>query len=218
MKPAGDDPRWGKVPARFYDDLERGDITLDGFALRAYLIGRTNHHTGEYAATVSAIADAVQWRKSDQQLRNELKKLAPDFDVEVNQGRRRPWIFRVVAKDMGLPVANFKRETPSDFEVTSNGRESENVQNQHRYADSNPPRLQTGAAPTDADADVDGDQDSASSSWADSAAAQRSEKERENIGGCVSEPPPSSRTHGGPVNEEKPWHRIDHILRKFPAG
>jgi hypothetical protein len=83
MADANADPRWGKVPARFYDDLERGNITLAGFALRAYLIGRTNHKTGEYAATVASIKDAVQWRQSDQLLRNELRKLAPDFDVEV---------------------------------------------------------------------------------------------------------------------------------------
>jgi hypothetical protein len=68
---AEEDRSWAKMPRRLIDDLERGNITFAGFALRAWLIGRTNHKTGEYAATVSTIRDAVQWPwKSDQRSRS----------------------------------------------------------------------------------------------------------------------------------------------------
>jgi hypothetical protein len=108
----------------------------------------------------------------------------------------------VVADDMGLPVADFKRQTPSEFEVTSNGSMSENGQNPHRYDESTVVRLQTGDGPTDVDADGDVDQDPTSSSETASASSSSPAEpsERENVSDVV-----EFGNGGLAVNEEQPW-------------
>lgn len=116
------DPRFARIPVRLLDQLQRGEISLAGFALRVYLIGRTNHHTLEFISTIAALRDALGWRTSDQHLRTECSRLEPDFDVQRRQGQRKAWIFRVKARDFGF---DFKQEHPSDFEVTSNGGDGE---------------------------------------------------------------------------------------------
>jgi hypothetical protein len=115
-----------------------------------YLIGRTNHHTSRHQTTLAALRDLVGWQWSDQALRNELRKLEPDFHVQRGQGRNR-WSFHVRADDFGLDPESVQtdltRETPSDFEVTSNGEGQAEAANVVAMRTQDGARLQTGAFP-----------------------------------------------------------------------
>lgn len=146
----GDDPRFARIPARLLEELEAGEITFAGFALRVYLIGRTNHHTGRHVTTLAALRDLLAWPWSDQKLRNELRDLEPDFHVERGQGRNR-WTFHVLADDFGLDPAelqsDFTPETPSDFEVTSNGEGPAEAAIAAAMPARGASELQTGASP-----------------------------------------------------------------------
>jgi hypothetical protein len=133
---SGDDRRFARIPARLFDELEAGQITFAGLALRAFLIEKTNHRTGQYSTTLSALRDQVGWRQGDQQLRDELRALEPDFRVDSAQGRPR-WTFLVQADDFGIEPAptssslqgDFTLETPSHLKVTSNGHPGEEPAN-----------------------------------------------------------------------------------------
>jgi hypothetical protein len=145
-----DDPRFARIPIRLLDELESGQLSFAGLALRVYLIGRTSHHTSRHQTTLAAMRDLVAWPWGDQKLRNELRDLEPDFRAESGQGRNR-WVFHVQADDFGLNPAelhtDFTPETPSDFEVASNGAVPAEAANAAVMRARGEVQLHTGAAP-----------------------------------------------------------------------
>src|SRR5262245_4817400 len=73
------DERWSRVPRRLHDALEAGEISAAGFLLRAFLIGKVNHRTGVYRATLADLHSATAWPWKREHLRRECQRLAPDF-------------------------------------------------------------------------------------------------------------------------------------------
>ncbi|HEY8777918.1 MAG TPA: hypothetical protein VIM23_03140 [Gaiellaceae bacterium] len=89
---------FAQLPLRLHEAVRRGELTFHQFGLVAYLVGAADYRTGELATTVAALADAIQWGRSDDTLRRDLQalKAAGWIDYSVQERQRRPYILKLV--------------------------------------------------------------------------------------------------------------------------
>lgn len=120
--------RFVRYPRRFHDALRRADINPRQFLLGCFLAGEVDFETGEVALTLGALGDGLGWEWSEDTLLRDLKALRPAWvDFETKQGQRSPYLFRLTGLAVGIGAelpADFRRETPSGAEVTSELRKS----------------------------------------------------------------------------------------------
>lgn len=117
---------FARVPFRVHAALRRGDLTLAGFAIVAFL-AEEDFSDGEAVYTLRALIDALQWPWSADTLWRELRRLRSGgwIEFESKPGQRRPYVFRLTAAarvaDASRPPqdlrADLRTEGPSGAEV-----------------------------------------------------------------------------------------------------
>jgi hypothetical protein len=89
------DARFARVPIDFVFALERGEITLDQWAIGAFLVGKVDFRRNEVSYTLRALADATGWGKSSEVLRQTVLGLRDGEWIHFtsSQGKRSPYVF-----------------------------------------------------------------------------------------------------------------------------
>jgi hypothetical protein len=117
LSQTSDDVRFAAVSIDFQFALERGEITLDQWALGAYLVGKVDYRRNEASLTLRGLADACGWTKSMEALRVALGGLRDAGWIRYDsiQGKRSPYVFSLARLH--------RRASRGDAALTSNGEE-----------------------------------------------------------------------------------------------
>jgi hypothetical protein len=109
---------FGRVPLRFFDALNRGEITFRQFAIGCALAIEC-FPRGEAAHTVRALRDRLGYASSADSLREDLVALKPDWiDFEVKERQRAPYVFRLTGLAIASTAAGTEprpRQSPRDW-------------------------------------------------------------------------------------------------------
>lgn len=100
---------WAKWPLRVTEALVSGDLTFDQHGIAAFLCAQADYRKHTFIATLSTIADGLQWRGSDDKLRRDLAVLRENgwIDYTVTERQRKPYLIRLT----GLLVTSHAEAT-----------------------------------------------------------------------------------------------------------
>jgi hypothetical protein len=102
-----------RIPHRFFDALESGEISYRQFLLGAWFVKTANFKTNQVALTFTSVVAGHAWRPSDQTITRDLEGLRPEWlDYEVRQGQRRT-IFRLTG------LCQLGQQLPQDIPKTA---------------------------------------------------------------------------------------------------
>jgi hypothetical protein len=132
---------YSRHPFRVVEAFERAELDLYRYTLVKFLTDKIDSgRTGDVTYTLTGLVEALDWPLTVEALRQKLHQLKEqdwiDFD-EVTRGQRSPWVFRLgraaIDGESGVtsprPPTDLQLGTPSDLEVSSNLRKSEQVEN-----------------------------------------------------------------------------------------
>jgi hypothetical protein len=91
--------RYGRLPYAVADALERGELSLSGFAILAFVECRANHklQPPEAVYSLTGLADALEWPWTIEKLRQDLHALKRDgwIDFESSAGKRSKYVLQL---------------------------------------------------------------------------------------------------------------------------
>jgi len=92
-----DEDLWAKWPLRASEALVCGDLTFDQHGILAFLCAQADYRKHTFIGKLSAIADGLQWRGSDDKLRRDLAALREGgwIDYTVTERQRKPYLIRL---------------------------------------------------------------------------------------------------------------------------
>jgi hypothetical protein len=136
------------LPLAVTDALRSGEVNFLEHGVLTFLVGAFDFRTGQYVATLRALADAMQWPRSEDYLSKLLRQLrqAGWIECETAAGQRKPYKLRAGRRlDLGQGLRRNLRSTsdtssdyafPSQSEVTSDNPRSDDTANPHSKRDS----------------------------------------------------------------------------------